>query len=392
MDRPVTPRQPSSSSVSKSSSGENPPPTGEERRRKDRQKDDGARVGACTSPLSAAGMSQDVNTAPQSADHAARDDQLDRLSMVISGLITKLDASTSATASVGSGAEFIGFTAPSSGEEEGELPESAAYPLEELDLLGGGPPALTAADGDNADFLRALEELSGHFHGEEEKGEPLSERLASILNSSLRRRPAGSVKTTCGKIKLFSNVPNLSVTATNSAITNAMSAGGKLLDLRLFHTNGLISKALAPVAQGISDIGERKGKPVSSYLDGWNNSLRLLASAANYVNQLRKEVVKFHVNDSAFAELCKWDCEVGGEVLFPFDVKKKCDEICRTRKLGRPSFRPHRTSAPRRFAPYYQAFGRSCNPPQSKPRSSSRPFLGQKPPQGKGVQPYKNRQ
>ncbi|MPC73419.1 hypothetical protein E2C01_067746 [Portunus trituberculatus] len=47
MDRPETPRRPSSSSVSKRSSGENPPPTGEERRRKDRQKDDGARVGTC---------------------------------------------------------------------------------------------------------------------------------------------------------------------------------------------------------------------------------------------------------------------------------------------------------------------------------------------------------
>ncbi|MPC56377.1 hypothetical protein E2C01_050337 [Portunus trituberculatus] len=95
--------------------------------------------------------------------------------MVISGLIAKLDANTSATASVGSGAEFSVFTAPSSGDEEGKLLESAADPLEELDLLGGGPPAHTAADGDNANFLCALEELSGHFHEEEEKGEPLSE-------------------------------------------------------------------------------------------------------------------------------------------------------------------------------------------------------------------------
>ncbi|XP_045126311.1 uncharacterized protein LOC123513294 [Portunus trituberculatus] len=228
--------------------------------------------------------------------------------MVISGLIAKLDANTSATASVGSGAKFSGFTVPSSGDEEGELLESAADPLEELDLLGGGSPAHTAADGDNADFLRSLEELSGHFHGEEEKGEPLSEHLATILNASLRRRPsADGVKATCGKIKLSSNVPNLTVPATNTAITDAMSAGGKLIDLRLFHTNGLISKALVPVAQCISDIGEGKGKPVSSYLDGLNNSLRLLASAVNYVNQLCKGVAKIHVNDSALAELCKWD-------------------------------------------------------------------------------------
>ncbi|MPC85101.1 hypothetical protein E2C01_079860 [Portunus trituberculatus] len=71
---------------------------------------------------------------------------------------------------------------------------------------------------------------------------------------------------------------------------------------------------------------------------------------------------------------------------------KKCDKICRTRKLGRPSFRPHRTSASRRFAPYGQSFGWSSNPPQSRLRSTSRPCLGQKPLQGKGVRLYKNRQ
>ena len=104
-----------------------------------------------------------------------------------------------------------------------------------------------------------------------------------------------------------------------------------------------------PVAVCLSDIGEKKEKPVSSYLDGLNNSLRLLTSVGNYINHLRKEVARFHVDDSALAELCKWDCEVGESDLFPFDVSKHCDELHKTKRLGRPPSHPYRTAGPRKF-------------------------------------------
>ena len=97
-----------------------------------------------------------------------------------------------------------------------------------------------------------------------------------------------------------------------------VSVGGRLIDAWLSYTNGLLAKALVPVAQCISDIGERKVNPVNHYLDGLNNSLRLLTSAVSYLNQLWKEV-----HDSALADICKWDCEVGTAELFPFDVLKK---------------------------------------------------------------------
>ncbi|KAK4326074.1 hypothetical protein Pmani_003371 [Petrolisthes manimaculis] len=148
--------------------------------------------------------------------------------------------------------------------------------------------------------MKVLDELSGHFHGEKEKGEPLTDRLASILNSSLRWRPTSEgVKMTSSKINLPSIVPNLTVPTTNTTITKAMSVGGKLIDARLFHTNGLISKALIPVAECISDIGEKKGKTINCFLEGLNNSLRLLTSVVNYINHLWKEVARIHVHDRA---------------------------------------------------------------------------------------------
>lgn len=205
---------------------------------------------------------------------------------------------------------------------------------------------------EDADFLKALEDLTGHFHGEEEKCDPLSDSLAIILNASLRRRPSqDSVKATCEKIKLPSNVPNFKVPVTNSDVSKAMNVGGKLVDTRLSLTNGLLSKALVPIAYCVSDIGKKKGKNINFYLDGLNNSLRLLTSAVNYINQLRKEVARIHVRDTAMADLCKWKYEVGTDDLFPFNVVKKCEELHKTGKLGRPSFRPYRTTG-RRFTSY----------------------------------------
>ncbi|MPC54745.1 hypothetical protein E2C01_048670 [Portunus trituberculatus] len=180
----------------------------------------------------------------------------------------------------------------------------------------------------------------------------------------------------------------MTVPATNSAITKAMSVGGKLLDTRICHTNGVLVKALVPIAQCISDIGEKIEKPISSYLGDLNNSLRLLSSAVNYLNQVRKEVARIHVNDSALAELCKWECEVGRDELFPFDVIKKCEEIHKSRKLGRPSSRPYKYNRARRQVPHRQDSRRSTYP-QTRQRHSQKSFIGHRAPQGRGIQAYR---
>ena len=316
-----------------------------------------------------------------------------QLSSLLSGLIDKLE--NSAYMDSGASDDFSGFPGFSSSEEreEGEILTNSQDPLDDLDNFNVTQPAPSIA-GDDVDFNKALEELSGHFLGEEEKGDPLSDKLATILNASLRRRPVSeSVKLACSKIKVPANVPNLIVPATNAAITKALSVGGKLIDARLSYTNSILMKALVPVAQCISDIGDRKGKPVVEYLDGLNNSLRLLASAVNYLNHLRKEVARIHVNDTALTELCKSELEVGQTELFPFDVVKKCDEIHKTKKLGRPSFRPFRGYP--RFSPHQQGSRRPAYhyPYPSRPgrgysgnqRSQNRSFLGQRPSRGRGT-------
>lgn len=218
------------------------------------------------------------------------------------------------------------------------------------------------------------------------KGDPLSDRLASILNVSLRRRPnSDTVKTICSRLKVPNNVPNMKVPETNSAITKIMNVGGKLLDARLAHTNNILLRALVPLALCISDIGEKTGKPLKTYLEGFNDSLRLVVSAFNYINHLRKKVIRFHVNDTALSDLCKGGCEVGTDELFPFDVVKKCDEIHKTKKLGRPAFRPYKFDRKKAVHQFRQGT-RKPPPNRSKSSFSSRPFLGQRQSWGRRTQ------
>ena len=97
-------------------------------------------------------------------------------------------------------------------------------------------------------------------------------------------------------------------------------------------------------------------------------------------------MARFRVRDSALADMCKWDCEVGTADLFPFDVPNKCEVIHRSRRLGRPSSRLYRAAGPRRTAPCHHAPRRPYFPQPARPKSTSRPFLGHRLPQGRGMQ------
>ena len=208
-----------------------PDPPGKDAKRRKDTTGNQTRTKAISTPAPAA-VAGSSGTSTLPPEFSSKDEKLDRLSALLVGLIDKLDkGSASDVVSTDRMPDFSGFhDLPSSDGEDGNLPARTTDPLDELDKLSPAPVE------DNVDFLRALEDLSGHFHGEEEKSEPLFERLASALDSSLRRRPSAySVKQTCNKIKLPSNMPNLAVPVTNSAITKAMSVGGKLIDSSLAH-------------------------------------------------------------------------------------------------------------------------------------------------------------
>ncbi|MPC42355.1 hypothetical protein E2C01_035976 [Portunus trituberculatus] len=100
--------------------------------------------------------------------------------------------------------DFSGFHDLSASETDEVPVQCPPNPLEDLDTFGATSlPDLDSAGYSDSDFLKALDDLSHHFHGKEEKGDPLSARLAAILNVSLRRRPMSEgIRNTCSKIKL----------------------------------------------------------------------------------------------------------------------------------------------------------------------------------------------
>lgn len=231
-------------------------------------------------------------------------------------------------------------------DSEGDVKESDqedADNVDPMDNLSGIFASHDASDhpddrDTDFDFSQAIAEFAGGFSSKEEKGEPLHQDYAAVLNDSLRNKPTDSVlKPLLQAVKIPSNVPNLAVPLTNGDISKAMSNNGKLLDSHLFRTLGMISKAIVPLAQLVADVGEDKAKPTKHYFKSVNASVRILAASVNYLNQTRKEIVRMHVREHALTTLCKWDSPVGSYELFPFDVTKKCDEMGKVRTLGSSS-------------------------------------------------------
>lgn len=311
-------------------------------------------------------------------------DKLDKLTQLLSGFMDKFTHSGVARPEPPATAVHRPHDLSLS---DGEITDSDCGGNDPLDCLDDViTPAHFGDSVQQGDFQKALDDLAGSFHGEEDKGDALSEKLANVLNLSLRRRPSDdSVKATAAKIKLPANVENMKVPVTNKDISQAMTTGGKLLDARLTRTNCLVSKAMVPVAKLISDIGENRHHPPDHYLANLNDCLRLLAAAFNYLNHIRKEVARIHVHDSALAQLSRWECEVGTNELFPFDVAKKCDEIHKTKKLGKPYYR-QKADLPaqhKRYQPYYNKH--HVNKHNTHSRYNAKPFLGQKEPRGRGA-------
>lgn len=81
-------------------------------------------------------------------------------------------------------------------------------------------------------------------------------------------------------------------------------------------------------------------KPPASYLESFNDSLRMMTATFNWLSHCRKDVVRNDVRDFAVGEMCGWDVPVGETELFPFDVTKRADEIKKTKKLGHSSYKP----------------------------------------------------
>ena len=54
--------------------------------------------------------------------------------------------------------------------------------------------------------------------------------------------------------------------------------------------------------------------------------------------QKRLIIVRNNVKDENLQTLCTWDYEVGTDELWSLEVTKKCGDLARARRIGRPNY------------------------------------------------------
>ena len=247
--------------------------------------------------------------------------------------------------------------------DEGEDPLSGLFSPPEL----GSDPEVK----DNSNFVQTIEDLAAIFHDDDEVDVALPEALAKALNTTLRKRPVDEkVKSLASKIKTPVNVQNFKVPVMNDDVLRAMTGPAKLIDRYIVGTTKLINKAMVPLVNVIKDCSLSQDAPMRKYSESVGTSLRLLAAASNYQNYLRKILVRNNVRDDNLHTLCTWEYEVGTDELWKLEVTKKCGELARARRIGRPYYGRRFFGGRFRARGYGRGFGGRAN--------DYRPFLGRK--------------
>ena len=197
-------------------------------------------------------------------------------------------------------------------------------------LESGFAPALDS-DGDSNAFAESLSALGAMFDSGSDVGKPIHETLAPVLNAALRRKP---VEEQVQKLVAKHKIPaNMTTPRLNQELFEVMNKEGKFRDIALQRCVGLVTKALIPLSGIISDVGSKTTKPVEHYLPQLNDALQLLTASVNYMNHARKDGIRASIRHLPMNKICSWETEVGTDVVFPFDVVKKLEDLKKAKKL-----------------------------------------------------------
>ena len=337
-------------------------------------------TGSPNCPAGGTVTSQAPPHAPPSADISRTEARVDELFRMMNCLMQKMDGGQQYDRSSDDAHSLSSSDEEAEPEDDDPFERMSSIISNMADVNKPG----TSGHHDSS-FSQVLADLAGSFHDEEEKGEPLTEELARILNTALRKKPVDSaVKATVSQFKLPANVPNLTVPSTNVDISAAMSQDGKKIDSNLSQINNLLARAIVPIAGIVNAIGLGSPKDIKAYLSDMNSSIRLVVAAFNYINQTRKLVAKAHIKEDALGKICRWEHEVGETQLFPFDVTKKVEEMNKTKKLGSSS-KKFKDQAFKSFGHGKSSFRKT---PFYKKRPSSQGYQGHKYSQANSSRPF----
>ena len=252
-------------------------------------------------------------------------------------------------------------------------------------------------DRDIFDLVQLVEPDSGVLgeftdlvnHQTERVGEPVGEKLASVLNKLLRVK----LKDDTLKVKLDSysrpaNCQAISQCRVNPEIWPILKTDSRVLDSKLQKVQQLFLTAATPLARAADELLSPATADVSRISKLILDAIAFLGAANVELNTKRRELIRPELNQ-AYKSLCSEDTDAKpSALLFGDNLPQRCKELRDTHRLGlgtRSSAPPRRGSSrqfssrgsfptrnPGRFDPYQRRS--DYGPPNSRNRQFSNQY------------------
>ena len=151
--------------------------------------------------------------------------------------------------------------------------------------------------------------------------EDLNERLATVYNPLLRKKPNDeAVAKIIKSHPRPGNMNNLIVPKTNPGVFSELRKGVQLVDASAQFIQELLSKAMTPNLRLVSKIASLTKEEcpkvlLADHFDEIADTLKLTTAAFSLMHQLRKDIVRNNIH-SPVASLCNWKHDVGETLLF----------------------------------------------------------------------------
>lgn len=219
----------------------------------------------------------------------------------------------------------------STSDQEGQ-PDTGSHVDNAVDQMEVDLVAFDQSSDDPPSDDELINDLAESLADESEKGEPVQQKLADILNARFEAKMTNEkLKEKLQKYKIPRNCPNMSVPRTNDPIFNVLKPWGKKTDLRLKNSQTTFSKAAVAVtrtadlllatrdeviSQGKSLDPKSVSELVAKCVGGLADSLALIGHANKDLSQKRRELHRPALPRNISA-ICGPQTAMSAEWLYP---------------------------------------------------------------------------
>lgn len=230
--------------------------------------------------------------------------------------------------------------------EEGEIDIDYdmdwADPFDGLERKRHGSASSGGGDSgpEDADFSAVLEDLQRFYSVEEETGQDIEKKFATIINAGTRSVPnESSLEKTVNdsRYRRPGNCYNLTTPKVNEFVWNKLRRESRFRDLSLQKIQSILLKGLTPSVLVVNALnGTLKNKPKlaeKDFVKFAGDTIRLISSAFVMLCHTRRELIKpdLHFN---LQKLCGKNQQISTEWLFGDDILKTVKDIQEESKLG----------------------------------------------------------